>query len=148
MASKMSLLELAALAGGSGLLGAMDGGMAGLIIDEKYCKRHHIETVDLFFKACSFYTAAATPIGWFGGSAVGATVTAAVAAHRRGCPAPAAVFRSFAGAALGAAPGAIMVARHPAHYPPSRSALIMVTPFLSGAGAALAVTGCMRRPGL
>jgi hypothetical protein len=124
---------------------ALNAGMTGMRIDESYCRRHDIETTSFIFERCTFYTAAATPIGWFGGSVAGATLGATITARRRGCATRDAFWRSLGGAVAGALPGALVVANHPRVYTPPRSMLVALAPLYSGAGAALAVLGCRSR---
>lgn len=129
----------------SGLLGssgALTGGMLGFAIDNDHCRRHHLGIKGSIFDPCAFYTAAATPIGWFGGSVAGATVGATLMARERGCPTPLAILRSLGGAAVGALPGALIVARRPENYPPRRSIYVFGAPLLAAAGATLAVVSC------
>ena len=134
--------ELAGMTGLSSAAWAVGGGGIGLLIDDAYCKRHHIETEGFIFAPCTFYTAAATPVGWFGGSVAGAAFAATRIARERGCRTRPAFWRSLGGAALGVIPGSLIVAGHPPKYPPRRSMFVAGAPLLAAAGATLAVAGC------
>lgn len=122
--------------------GALGGAAVGLMVDQAYCQRHHADKSDDLFGPCFAYAGEATAIGWFGGTVLGATIGAVRVAEQRGCPRRTAILRAAAGAAIGAAPGIMIVAPRSGEYPPSRSAFIFAAPVLSGLGAAAAVAGC------
>ena len=114
----------------------------GLGLDQAQCKRRHGNEPSFLFGPCFMYAQEWSTAGWFGGAIVGATLGAAKVAQKRGCPRREALMRTFAGAALGAAPGLSIVAARPGKYPPSRSLIILGTPLLAGAAAAAAVMSC------
>ena len=137
-----SPFELGATSVGGGTGGALIGGIAGLLVDGAYCQRHHGKEPSIIFGPCFFYTGAATPIGWFGGAAVGGTWGAVHVAEKQGCARNAAIMRAVRGAVMGVAPGILMMTSGAGRYPPLRSMFIAGAPVLSGAGAAIAVRGC------
>lgn len=122
--------------------GALIGGLGGLIVDGAYCERHHGNEPSFALGPCFAYVGDGTAFGWFGGSVVGAAWGAARVAERRGCGRERAVRRSALGAAVGLAPGILIVAPHSIQSPPLRSALLAAVPVFSGIGAAFAVRGC------
>jgi hypothetical protein len=122
--------------------GSVLAGAAGFAIDQAYCNQHRGDEPSVLFGPCFLYAGEGVAAGWFGGAIVGATLGAAKVAQKRGCPRRESLMRTFAGAALGAAPGLIIVAGRPGKYPPSRSAVIVGTPLLAGVVAAAAVMGC------
>ena len=124
------------------IFGSVSAGSAGFLIDQAYCNQHHGDEPSVLFGPCFLYAGEGFAAGWFGGAIVGATLGAAKVAQKRGCPRGASLVRTFAGAALGAAPGLIIVSGRPGKYPPSRSAVILGTPLLAGVMAAAAVMGC------
>jgi hypothetical protein len=121
--------------------GSLLAGVWGLAVDQAYCQRHHGNEPSFLFGPCFFYVNEASAVGWLGGASVGAAFGAAHFAHERGCPRRAAILRAVAGAAIGVAPGLIIVADR-GRYSPSRSVLVAATPLLAGIGAAAAVIGC------
>jgi hypothetical protein len=123
-----------------GYAGAAGG--AGFLVDQAVCQQRHGHDEGGLFHPCFLYVAGATAMGWFGGALAGAALGATRVARARGCPRRAAVWRTLAGAALGVAPGALLVASNPAAYPPRRSALILGAPVFAGLGAAGAVVTC------
>jgi hypothetical protein len=122
--------------------GSVLAGTAGLAVDQAYCKRNHGDEPSFLFGPCFLYANEGFAAGWFGGAIVGATLGAAKVAQKRGCPRREALMRTFAGAALGAAPGLTIVAARSGKYPPSRSVVILGTPLFAGVLAAAAVVGC------
>ena len=137
-----SRLSLNVKSVGWAVSGSVLGGGLGLAVDQAYCKRHHGDEPSFLFGPCFLYANEGFAAGWFGGAIVGATLGATKVAQKRGCPRREALLRSFAGAALGAAPGLSIVAARPGKYPPSRSVIILGTPLLAGVMAATAVMGC------
>jgi len=137
-----SAVELSFSAVKGAMVGSLLGGGAGFVIDGEYCKRHRGDEQGFMFGPCAFYGGEASATGWFGGALIGATVGAAQVAQKGGCSRTSALWRSFAGAAIGVAPGLSIVAGRPGKYPPWRTAVILGTPLLSGIGAGLAVIGC------
>jgi len=123
--------------------GAALAGAAGYLVDHVVCEARYGAAERGLLDRCSLLGAGGgAAVGWFGGAAVGATLGAARVARQRGCPARTAAGRALAGAALGAAPGLLVIVRRPDKYPPRRSALILGAPLLAGAGATAAVIGC------
>jgi len=123
--------------------GAALSGAAGYLVDQVVCAARYGDAENGLFGRCSLFGAGSgAAAGWFGGGVAGATLGAARVARQRGCRARAATWRALAGAALGAAPGLLVVARSPEEYPPGRTALVAGAPLLAGAGAAVAVIGC------
>ncbi len=127
---------------GWSIYGSLLGGLVGMEVDERRCRRHRGPGMGSIFDPCFLYTSDGTSVGWFGGAIVGSTFGAVRVAEKRGCSRSAAILRAATGAVAGSAPGIMIVAAHPARYPPSRSILIGTAPILSGVGAALAVAGC------
>jgi hypothetical protein len=125
-----------------GTLGSVLGGVGGFVADQAYCNSHNSKERSSLVAPCFVPIGEGSAIGWFGGAAVGATLGAARLAQKRGCPRRAAILRALAGAALGSAPGLIVIAQRPRNYPPPRSLIIAGTPILAGIGAAAAVIGC------
>jgi hypothetical protein len=140
--SEPSTLSTGAKSVGWATYGSVLGGFSGWVVDNAYCNKHHRDEGDYIFGPCFFYANGGFATGWFGGAMVGATLGAARMAEKRGCPRGAALMRAFAGAALGAAPGLIIVVPRPGKYPPSRSLVILGTPLLAGFGATAAIIGC------
>lgn len=122
--------------------GGLTGGLAGLIVDGAYCNRHHGSEPSFGLGPCFAYVGDGTAIGWFGGSVVGAVWGAARVAEKRGCARERAIRRSALGAAIGLAPGILIVAPRSVQSPPLRSVLLAGVPVFSGIGAAIAVRGC------
>lgn len=122
--------------------GSLLGGIIGLDVDHAYCERHHRGEQGFLFGPCFFYANEGFAAGWFGGAVVGSTIGAVRVAEKRGCPRSTAIWRALIGAAVGSAPGVIIVAGRTGNYPPSRSTFIAAAPLLSGIGAAVAVLGC------
>jgi hypothetical protein len=133
---------LSAKSVGWSAFGSLLGGLTGLDVDQAYCERHHRGEQGFLFGPCSFYANEGFAAGWFGGAVVGSTIGAVRVAEKRGCARSTAIGRAMIGAAVGSAPGIIIVAGRPGKYPPSRSIVIAAAPFLSGIGAAVAVLGC------
>ena len=118
------------------------GVVAGLTVDDIYCKKHHGKDANDFFGLCTFYSGYGAGIGWFGGSLLGATSKAAHIAKKGGCPRDVAMGRAFAGALIGIAPGMAFAAQRTGRYAPPRSTFVLGAPILSGVLAAAAVHGC------
>lgn len=138
-------LRVTALSAAGSTTFALSGAAMGNTLDYARCRRaRRGETGGFFSDPCAFYYADGTVAGWYGGAFLGATVGAAIGAMRRGCPVAPSWWRAAGGAALGLLPGALSGAAGGEKFPPSRSWLIMTTPIVSGAGAALAVRGCHR----
>ena len=125
---------------GWSLLFATTGAMAGMVIDDQYCESEHGDEETALFGPCFFYTAAATPVGWFGGATLGAARSALRAARQRGCSSPIAAARAVGGALAGVAPGAIMIAARSDR--PSRGLFVGGAPVLAAVGATLALAEC------
>ncbi|HWL40441.1 MAG TPA: hypothetical protein VNO75_09400 [Gemmatimonadaceae bacterium] len=122
----------------------------GMVVDYALCKRYHADEPSYLFPRCFMPAGGGTATGYFGGAIVGATIGAARAGRKRGCPSREATFRALAGAALGVTPGLMMLAwGGPDKYPPENEwvapaiALTITTaPLLAGVGAAAAVVTC------
>jgi hypothetical protein len=113
-----------------------------MTVDATVCQQRGSDDEYFIFPPCFLPMEAGTQIGWFGGAAFGATLSASRVARARGCPRRAAWWRAIGGALLGTVPGALVVAGKPEMYPPRVSALIIGAPLLSGVGASTAVVGC------
>ena len=122
------------------LLFGVTGALAGNLIDNIYCEGEHGDEEGFIFGPCHFYSATATPVGWFGGASIGAARASLRAARQRGCSSPLAVVRAMGGALIGVAPGAIVIAARSEH--PSRGFFIGAAPALAAAGATLALHDC------
>jgi hypothetical protein len=140
--TRPSGLVLTAKSVGWSVFGSLLGGLTGLDVDHAYCERHHRGEEGFLFGPCFFYANEGFAAGWFGGAVVGSTIGAVRVAEKRGCARSTAMGRALIGAAVGSAPGVIIVAGRPGKYPPSRSIFIAAAPLLSGIGAAVAVRGC------
>jgi len=140
--SSPSGFVLSAKSVGWSVFGSLLGGLTGLDLDHAYCERHHRGEQGFLFGRCFFYANEGFAAGWFGGAVVGSTIAAVRVAEKRGCARSTAIGRAMIGAAVGSAPGVIIVAGRPGKYPPSRSMFIAAAPLLSGIGAAVAVLGC------
>ena len=140
--SSPSGFVLSAKSVGWSVFGSLLGGLTGLDLDHAYCERHHRGEQGFLFGPCFFYANEGFAAGWFGGAVVGSTVAAVRVAEKRGCARSTAIGRAMIGAAVGSAPGVIIVAGRPGKYPPSRSMFIAAAPLLSGIGAAVAVLRC------
>jgi hypothetical protein len=132
------------------MIGATTAGMGGFVVggmmDHAECKRENAgRTGVIFTDPCALSFDQWAAVGWAGGSALGATVTAASNAHKRGCPWKQAGLRALGGSLIGVAPGLLVIARHPEKYPAPRTALVLSAPLLAGVGSAAAVVSC-RRP--
>ena len=125
---------------GWSLLFGLSGGMVGMFIDDLYCESEHGDEEGFLFGPCFFYTATATPVGWFGGATIGASRSAIRMARQRGCTSPLATVRAVGGALIGIAPGAIVIAARSDH--PSRGWFIGGAPFFAALGATLALQDC------
>ena len=140
--SSPSGFVLSAKSVGWSVFGSLLGGLTGLDLDHAYCERHHRGEQGFLFGRCFFYANEGFAAGWFGGAVVGSTIAAVRVAEKRGCARSTAIGRAMIGAAVGSAPGVIIVAGRPGKYPTSRSMFIAAAPLLSGIGAAVAVLGC------
>jgi hypothetical protein len=140
--SSPSGFVLSAKSVGWSVFGSLLGGLTGLDLDHAYCERHHRGEQGFLFGPCFFYANEGFAAGWFGGAVLGSTFGAVRVAEKRGCARSNAIGRAMIGAAVGSAPGVIIVAGRPGKYPPSRSMFIAAAPLLSGIGAAVAVLGC------
>lgn len=125
---------------GWSLLFGLSGAMVGMFIDDKYCESEHGDEEGFIFGPCFFYTATATPVGWFGGATIGASRSAIRTARQRGCTSPLAAVRAVGGALIGVAPGAIVIAVRSEH--PSRGLFIGGAPFFAALGATVALSDC------
>jgi len=127
---------------GWSVFGSLLGRLTGLDVDHAYCERHHGDEQGFLFGPCFSYANEGFAAGWFGGAIVGSTFGAVRVAEKRGCARSTAIGRAMMGAAVGSAPGVIIVAGRSGKYPPSRAIFIAAAPLLSGIGAAVAVIGC------
>lgn len=132
-----------------GMSGGLTAAGVGMVVDYALCKRYHADEPSYLFPRCFLPAGGGTATGWFGGAIVGATIGAARAARKRGCPSREATIRALAGAALGVVPGLIAVTRGPGKYPPENewvapaiALTVSSAPLLAGVGAAAAVITC------